>query len=208
MTDDHGKGHTTSVPLRLRLTDANDNPPTFRSKKYRAIIDEGVDTFEPELRVQARDRDKTSKVTYSIIEGNKLGIFRIDSNSGEITISKSGGAETAKLTGNIIFLSIQATDGIFSDKAVVSIVVRDVNNNAPTFAHDLYTVSIPELSPLGELTFSNLHFPSISVIRVINIGLSTFSNNFSNTWCFFVNRMSVIVISLPRPIVVNLDFFP
>lgn len=122
------------------------------------MIDEGAEKFEPPLRVQARDRDKTSKITYSIVEGNKMGIFRIDSDSGEITIAKRAPVDMSNSTngGDSISLTVQASDGTFSDKALISITVRDVNNNAPAFAHDLYTASIPELSPVGKQYIASL----------------------------------------------------
>lgn len=50
-TDDEGTGHSTVVPLQITLTDSNDNPPTFDSSLYKAIIDEGSAKFEPPLQV-------------------------------------------------------------------------------------------------------------------------------------------------------------
>ncbi|XP_014205128.1 cadherin-87A [Copidosoma floridanum] len=147
-TDDFGKGQTTSVSLRLSLADANDSPPKFQHRSYRAVIDEGAEKFEPALRVQARDRDKTSKISYSIVGGNELGIFAVDSDSGELSLAKRAPVDAAN--GSVV-LFVQASDGNFSDRTVVTINVRDVNNNAPAFAHDLYTASIPEISPIGTI---------------------------------------------------------
>lgn len=146
------------MALRISLADANDSPPKFQHRIYRAVVDEGADKFEPALKVQARDRDKTSKITYSLIGGNELGIFKIDSDSGEITLAKSAPIDISNSTksesnGDVISLTVHASDGTFSDDAHVAVIVRDVNNNAPTFAHDLYSASIPELSPIGMILF-------------------------------------------------------
>lgn len=143
------------MSLRISLADANDSPPKFQHSIYRAVIDEGADKFEPPLKVQARDRDKTSKITYSLIEGNKLDIFRIDSDSGEITLAKNAPIDNSNSTDleserGVIWLTVQASDGSFTDNARVAVTVRDVNNNAPAFDHDLYSASIPELSPVGK----------------------------------------------------------
>nr|OXU29140.1 hypothetical protein TSAR_006401 [Trichomalopsis sarcophagae] len=194
-TDDNGKGQTTSVSLRLSLADANDSPPKFQHKKYRAVIDEGAEKFEPPLRVQARDRDKTSKITYSIVEGNKMAIFRIDSDSGEITIAKRAPVDMSNSTngGDSISLTVQASDGTFSDKALISITVRDVNNNAPAFAHDLYTASIPELSPVGtvveELTATDADsgINAELVYRIQKGGFNDFAVN-ETSGAVFVSR--------------------
>lgn len=147
-TDDNGEGQTTSVSLRISLIDANDSPPRFLQDKYRAVIDEGAEKFEPELKVQARDKDKTSKITYALVGGNELGLFAVDSDTGEITVKSP--VDMTNATHDWIALTIQASDGIFVDSALVNITVRDVNNNAPVFPHDIYTASIAEISPIGE----------------------------------------------------------
>ncbi|XP_029049380.1 cadherin-87A [Osmia bicornis bicornis] len=148
-TDDDGQGQTASVSLRIHLLDANDSPPRFLQDKYRAVIDEGADKFEPELIVRARDKDKTSKISYAIVGGNELGFFAIDQDSGEITVKSKGLLNLINSTNDWIALDVQANDGIFVDTTIVNITIRDVNNNAPVFPHDLYTASIPEISPIG-----------------------------------------------------------
>ncbi|XP_058810290.1 cadherin-87A isoform X2 [Phymastichus coffea] len=151
-TDDHGKGQITTVPLRLDLTDANDSPPKFIQSNWRAVIDEGADVFEPPLRIQACDPDKSSKIHYLIVEGNDLGVFKVDPTTGEITIVKHNLlTATTNVSDDVLTLTVQASDGTFADEAVISITVRDVNNNAPRFAHDFYTASISELSAPGNI---------------------------------------------------------
>ncbi|XP_024937586.1 cadherin-87A isoform X2 [Cephus cinctus] len=148
-TDDDGKGQTTSVDLLVRLFNANDSPPRFLQEKYRAVIDEGAEKFEPELKVQARDRDKASQITYSLVGGNDQGLFAIDPDTGEITIANKSPLDVTNATRDWIALSVEASDGTFTDTALVNVTVRDVNNNAPVFPHDLYTASIPETSAIG-----------------------------------------------------------
>ncbi|XP_076290426.1 cadherin 87A isoform X1 [Lasioglossum baleicum] len=148
-TDNDGQGQTTSVSLRISLSDANDNPPRFLQDKYRAVIDEGAEKFEPELKVQARDKDKTSKITYSIVDGTDHGLFAIDQDSGEITIRNKGPTDLKNSTRDWIALEVQANDGTFVDFATVNITIRDVNNNAPVFLREFYTASIPEIDPIG-----------------------------------------------------------
>lgn len=55
-TDDRGRGQSAVVPLTVRLTDANDNPPAFEQRVYTALIDEGDAHFDPPLRVQVGSR--------------------------------------------------------------------------------------------------------------------------------------------------------
>lgn len=112
------------------------------------MVDEGTEKFEPELKVQARDKDKTSKITYALVGGNELGLFAVDPDTGEVTVKSP--VDMTNATHDWIALTIQASDGIFVDSALVNITVRDVNNNAPVFPHDIYTASIAEISPIGE----------------------------------------------------------
>lgn len=135
--------------MKIALTDANDSPPHFLQNKYRAVVDEGAEKFEPELKVQARDKDKTSKITYTLIDGNKMGLFSIDPDTGVITIANKGPVDITNSSHDWIALTVQASDGAFTDNTTVNITVRDVNNNSPVFPHDLYTASIPELSAPG-----------------------------------------------------------
>jgi len=156
------------VSLRISLTDANDSPPRFLQDKYRAVVDEGAEKFEPELKVQARDKDKTSKITYALVGGNELGLFTVDPDTGEITIKSP--VDMTNATHDWIALTIQASDSIFVDSALVNVTVRDVNNNAPVFPHDIYTASIPEISPIGKYTLE-LCLTMIVTPRVITDNL-------------------------------------
>ncbi|KAF7987447.1 hypothetical protein HCN44_003209 [Aphidius gifuensis] len=157
-TDDNGNGQTTTVSLRISLADANDNTPIFLQKTYRAVVDEGAEKFEPQLKIQARDRDKTSKLTYKIINGNELNLFNIDNNTGEISIigNKDGKIyltnnstnNSTSNNNNWIILTVETNDGKYIDTAIVNITIRDVNNNSPIFLNDNYTASVPEIAKI------------------------------------------------------------
>lgn len=97
-TDDDGKGQTSIVPLKITLSDSNDNAPMFSQPIYRVFVDEGAVKFEPELIIMARDLDKTSHVTYSIIAGNKDNLFSIDPNSGKLRITSNKGLDLSNET--------------------------------------------------------------------------------------------------------------
>nr|CAD7588330.1 unnamed protein product [Timema genevievae] len=147
--DDNGKGHSTVVPLMIQVIDANDNPPQFLSQNYKVTIDEGATKFDPPLRVQARDPDKSSEITYHILEGNINNLFAIDMHSGEITVVNALGLDMTNVSSDIISLVVEAKDEKFSSSATVHISVRDVNNNQPVFTRESYVASIQEDTPVG-----------------------------------------------------------
>jgi hypothetical protein len=148
-TDDDGKGQTTKVPLKISLTDSNDNPPVFTQSIYRVFINEGAVKFDPDLVVEAIDADKTSHVTYSIISGNNEGLFSVEPNLGKIRISSNKGLDVSNDTDNIILLTIMASDGTFTATSVVNITIRDVNNNYPTFDKENYVEAVAEDVHIG-----------------------------------------------------------
>lgn len=51
-TDEEGKGHSSSAPLKITLTDSNDNFPIFNTLNYTAVIEEGATKFEPPFFVK------------------------------------------------------------------------------------------------------------------------------------------------------------
>lgn len=102
------------MPLKVSLTDSNDNAPVFSQKVYRVFINEGAVRFEPDLIVTATDADKTSHITYSIISGNEDNLFSIDPNLGKIRISNNKGLDVSNDTDNVIALTILVRNLIFS----------------------------------------------------------------------------------------------
>lgn len=121
----------------------------FPNQNYRAIIDEGAMKFEPDLIVQARDIDKTSELTYSIIAGNINNLFSIEPQTGKIIVANINGLDMTNVPINNIVLTVEANDGKYTNTCAVNITVRDVNNNAPVFNRDSYVTSVLENSPIG-----------------------------------------------------------
>lgn len=113
------------------------------------IIDEGATKFEPDLQVQARDVDKTSEITYSIIAGNINNLFSIEPQSGKIIVANIHGLDMTNVTSNVIVLTVEANDGKFTSACLVNITVHDVNNNAPAFTRESYISSVSENAPVG-----------------------------------------------------------
>ncbi|KAI5732544.1 hypothetical protein M8J76_001554, partial [Diaphorina citri] len=95
----------------------------------------------------ATDPDKTSVIEYSLEDTEEQ--LAIDSTTGEISITSPNGLEIITPQESIISLVVKATDGMFVSKVPVTIQVIDVNNNQPTFEHEIYNVNIPEDVQMG-----------------------------------------------------------
>ncbi|XP_018320915.1 protein dachsous [Agrilus planipennis] len=128
----------------VKLTDQNDNAPTFTQQEYTASVWEGNNKSAYVLQVVAfdADEDRNSKVLYHIVDGNLDNAFKIEP------------AFSGILKTNIVLdreirdtyrLTVIATDqGVpqMTGTARIRINVVDVNDNKPTFPpHSIITVS-------------------------------------------------------------------
>lgn len=145
------------VPLTIFIDDVSDNPPVFALPVVDVVIEEGAESLSLPIRVEATDLDKTSMISYSIIEGNFEGLFNINKQTGElqltrpIRVANEDGLSKPDIIGesgqqqlNKIILVIQASDGVFNSNCTVRIDVLDANDNAPKFLRDQYQAEIDE----------------------------------------------------------------
>ncbi|XP_009890940.1 PREDICTED: protocadherin Fat 2 [Charadrius vociferus] len=134
----------------INITDINDHAPEFIQDPYFADIREDAAVGEIILTVSADDLDgaMNNQITYSIVEGNPLGHFAIQSKSGQISIAKHLDREEIPSYS----LTVRATDNghpaQFSDVAV-RVHVSDVNDNPPRFFQLNYSVVVQENAPVG-----------------------------------------------------------
>ena len=125
-----GEGRKSLVNIRISLKDSNDNPPVFESKEYSANIDENEAAFQPELIVKATDLDATSKLRYTIVDGNLNDLFKIDPKTGMVSVSSEKGLRLDNIPTDQINLSVEVTDGENTDYTTVSVSVKDVNDRS------------------------------------------------------------------------------
>ena len=119
--------------------------PEFAQDSYSAELSEKADAGSAVVTVAARDANAGDALTYSIIDGG--GLFTIDANSGEITLTGALDYETA--TSHTI--TIQVEDGAgATDTAEVIISVADTNE-APTLAQNSYTATIAQGAEIGDI---------------------------------------------------------
>ncbi|XP_046351403.2 cadherin-23-like isoform X2 [Haliotis rufescens] len=156
-----GGGLRTPVEVKVVIEDVNDNAPMFRRQAYEGTVRErDVDFLRP-LMVEALDDDEAftnnSEVRYRIdsvtpgLESN----FSIDPVTGRIWVQDPLDYEKLDptLKGKVT-MQVMAYDLGEPQKTSlvqVDITVEDVNDNAPIFEEDLYTVSVPENSTQGSV---------------------------------------------------------
>ncbi|XP_063784916.1 protocadherin gamma-B1-like isoform X38 [Pseudophryne corroboree] len=149
---------TSTMQVKISVTDANDNFPIFTQEVYKVTLNENMPLKTIVVLVQANDHDEGSnaEITYSFsnIPEDALNVFGIDSKSGEIKIKGNVDFEITKTYE----MSVQAQDGGgLVSHANVIVQIIDMNDNAPEITLNSL------LSPISEDSLPG------TVVALINI---------------------------------------
>lgn len=153
----------TSLTVRLKVLDANDNAPQFvvphtsaGSATASVYLSDALRIGEVATHVVAVDRDagENGRVSYEIVSGNGEGRFRIKPQTGIIELAKTlpPASEQLDKTGRFT-LTIRATDhGVpapMQSTLSLQLLVQGSHSNPPRFAQALYHATILENVPSG-----------------------------------------------------------
>ncbi|KAI4874671.1 hypothetical protein NFI96_034601 [Prochilodus magdalenae] len=153
-----GLSGTTTVTVTL--TDVNDNPPRFSRKSYQFGVPESLPVASVVAKIKALDSDvgANAEMEYRIIEGDGLGVFRVepdtDTQEGVITLQKGLDFETKSSYTLKIEASNKNIDprfraqGPFSDTAMVKVTVENVDE-PPVFSSPLSRMTVSEAAKVG-----------------------------------------------------------
>ena len=136
---------SASAHVLVSVVDVNDGVPTFPKLNYQASISEIAQNGSTVYSVQASDSDGGSngQISYSILSGNSLNWFQIDSLSGLISTAAPLDREVSKQ----ISLTVLAKDSgspPLNSSTVVTVTIKDVNDNKPTFSRSAYFEKLAE----------------------------------------------------------------
>ena len=118
------KGETSVV---INVLDENDNDPAFEQVEYDFFFPENTEEGEKIGTVTAIDADKKSEVRYRLASNSVP--FRISPQTGSITLQRSIDADIDNTKYEIMIIA-EDKDGR-SATASVTIIVNDINDNAP-----------------------------------------------------------------------------
>ncbi|KAM9332560.1 protocadherin Fat 3 [Pholidichthys leucotaenia] len=146
-----GGGLFCRSDIFLKVLDVNDNPPLFSSTQYLASVFENAAPKALLTRIQASDPDEglNRTVIYSLVDSIS-GLFSIDPVTGILILEKPLDRESR----DAYRIRVEATDrfgqqGALSSQADLTILVLDVNDNAPVFQRRDYSVTVPEDVAVG-----------------------------------------------------------
>ncbi|CAB1333368.1 unnamed protein product [Coregonus sp. 'balchen'] len=134
-----------SATLTVIIVDLNDNSPTIPLPREVRIPENTLIGTEITL-VTGNDVDSSPALSYSLqLDGSSQGKFGIHRYSGGVSLTAPLDYEDRTW----YTLTIRATDSQHQTEANITVLVEDVNDNAPAFTQDLYQVTLPEHSPPG-----------------------------------------------------------
>lgn len=145
-----GKINTATAGLLVRLVDEEDQGPEFITVPSITRIAEDARPGTSILRVKAIDGDRgvNQRIVYSIEPANQY--FAIDSKDGTVYLVQELDREDPSVVNGALILSITAEeDSPLRPKVTteVTILVLDVNDQAPAFRGHQYLAEIDENSP-------------------------------------------------------------
>uniref|UniRef100_A0A803V9Y2 Cadherin domain-containing protein n=1 Tax=Ficedula albicollis TaxID=59894 RepID=A0A803V9Y2_FICAL len=140
---------STSKTLLVRLSDVNDNAPTFTQEVYTMVINENEPAGRILGHLSATDPDagENARVRYSLVPPptGALGaasFVSVDAESGTVRSLRALDYEKVRA----FEVTVRAADGGSPAQAVLRVLVRDENDNAPVLLHPP-----PDSSAAGEL---------------------------------------------------------
>lgn len=128
--------------ILVTVLDMNDNPPVFEQQAQRCVVTEDASRGHFVTHVSASDEDisDATKLSYSIVDGNDLQVFSINSASGIVKVWNSQKLQES----NQHILNISASDGVFTAYTRLVVSIMPVNAHSPTFKVAQYDSHIQE----------------------------------------------------------------
>ncbi|NXL83195.1 PCD23 protein, partial [Alectura lathami] len=131
---------SSTALLYITVLDENDHSPLFEKNQYHISVREDVEEGTAILDLFASDKDDglNGEVTYSLFD-DTFGAFAIDSVTGSIITTRALDRETKS---QYMFRAV-ASD-CSTPLCGVTVLIQDVNDNAPKFEQSSYKASVWE----------------------------------------------------------------
>lgn len=136
------------------VTGENEYAPEFTTQSYQVIVPENEPLHSIILTINATDRDSgpNGMVRYSLTDDNYRKDFAVDELTGSVSIIEPLDYDTIQE----YHLNITARDLGFNSKATVAlltVILTDINDNAPEFNQSKYHAYIAENRPSNTLIY-------------------------------------------------------
>ncbi|GBP51652.1 Cadherin-87A [Eumeta japonica] len=143
-----------TATLSVTIKDVNDEPPRFNRPEYSVEIPESlpVGTPIPNLDMMVMDTDLGLNAVFGLRLSDEWGAFVVEptkaAGSAAVTLRLNDTLDYEDPNRRKFILVVIAeelhTNPRLSSKAIVTVVVTDVNDNAPKFTEEVYSAVILE----------------------------------------------------------------
>ncbi|CAH2085946.1 unnamed protein product [Euphydryas editha] len=150
---------STTATVTVTIKDVNDEPPRFNRREYSVRLPESLPpgTPLPNLDMVVTDTDVGLNSVFSLRLSDEMGAFVIEpsmaTGSATVTLRLNSSLDYEDPNQRKFILEVIAeevhTSPRLSSKASVTVSLVDVNDNAPQFAEEPYSVAVPEAAPPG-----------------------------------------------------------
>uniref|UniRef100_A0A4W4G6F7 FAT atypical cadherin 4 n=1 Tax=Electrophorus electricus TaxID=8005 RepID=A0A4W4G6F7_ELEEL len=184
----------------INIVDSNDNPPKFESSSYFTPVTKSVKVGTKLIKVTAHDTEDfgvNSEIEYTISGGNSSNKFRLDKQTGWVTIASSLISDINK----VYLLDITATDKgnpPLSAKTSLKIAVTEENHHTPEFSQSQVIATVSESLSVGT-AIRTLSARDKDKDKQMN-GLVTYNISSGNSDGLFVVNSKTGVLSLAKPL--------
>ncbi|XP_036445151.1 protocadherin Fat 4 [Colossoma macropomum] len=184
----------------VNIVDSNDNPPTFESSSYFTPVTKSVKVGTKLIKVTAQDKKDfgvNSEIEYIISGGNSSSKFRLDKQTGWVTVASSLTSDINKA----YLLEITARDKgnpPLSDKTTLKIAVTEENHHTPEFSQSQVTATVSESLTVGT-AIRTLSARDKDKDKQMN-GLITYNISSGNDDGLFAINSKTGVLSLAKPL--------
>ncbi|XP_030425458.1 protocadherin-15 isoform X4 [Gopherus evgoodei] len=131
----------STLTLAIKVLDIDDNSPMFTNASYTVCVPENLPPGTVFLRIEAKDIDLGSNVTYRIRTQEALPFFSLNKFTGELSLLKSLDYESFSGTEATFTFLVEAFDirgTMPPGLATVTVRVKDMNDYSPVFSSALY----------------------------------------------------------------------
>uniref|UniRef100_A0A452QUT3 Protocadherin Fat 2 n=1 Tax=Ursus americanus TaxID=9643 RepID=A0A452QUT3_URSAM len=139
----------------INVYPSDSSAPIFSKAEYFVEIPESIPVGSPILLVSAIS---SSEVTYELREGNKDGVFSMNSYSGLISTQKK--LDHEKISSYQLKIRGSNMAGAFTD-VMALVYIIDENDNAPMFLKSNFVGQVSEAAPLYSMIMDETNNPLV-----------------------------------------------
>ena len=144
---------SSEVNVSVTVTDINDNVPTFLDSNFVSAVREDAPPLTPLIVLEAFDEDSgaNAEISFALDPLGDNKFFILDPQTGLLSLSPNTGLDyEIQQTYEFVAIATDSGSPPLSSNTTVTIVIEDVNDNAPIFEFTLVDASIVENSAPGQ----------------------------------------------------------